>query len=1173
MVKCEKYAFINLLSFTINLLWIQTLSAQESFSFDRINAEDGLSDNQAICIHQDKEGVIWIGTMTGLNRYDGKTLKTFTQSSSDNNTFYNQRIAEIEEDNYGNLWLQGFGGVIQLFNKSTHSIKNFPIDFGEYPKSSNYSLFLHDDGFAVLAFESIGIFVIDVKSEDCKLIGKYTFSAELMELNTNVKGIFASDENNIWLDTQSGPVYLKIDPDSKKGAYELLAKAKLPNSNPSNLHKADSTLYFAVNGKGLGSYKLETKEFELTENIAGISLKNITSISGDNNEIWLSTRDKGILCFSAKTNELLSHSKQYNTKAFAYIHRLIIASDKTVWFRAMNFQGIFRHDPKGKQIDFFPINLEKSKKLEPFNVLTHLEEDNKGNIWMSTRQDGIIYYDRQRETVRKIINDPNNSASLISNRVLSLYIDRGENVWIGTQFGISKTSIKEKQFNTLVPDQTPKFEFDNKIHKVFEDSYGNIWCSTYSNELYIYDQNLKIKHIFSDKNGQSNFVGSGYFSFCEDSKGRLWLGSKRNGLFVLDLKKFHNKLSSAKFTQFLPDASQPFAIHGNEVYDIIEDDNQRIWVALHGGGLDLILEKENQIEFRPYNPHLDLFSPITIDFGRCLMQDKTGKIWYGGVNGLISFLHKDGLPSDVDFYYFDKDNQETVSYNDINSVYQDKEGKIWIGTYGGGLNAFTPETEDFEHYSISDGLANDIIYSCINDEEDNLWVSTKNGLSKYIPGENKFTNYTVSEGLPTNEFCETGPFISNGELFLGTIRGVVHFNPKDLLSSKELPEILLTDILVSNQVLEVNKEGPLTKDINLTEKINLSYDQNNFSISYATNDFQQQGSLQFDYQLDNFDKEWLKGNKNQSITYTNIPPGNYTLKLRLTSGTDEDLYKLKTVKIRIIPPYWRTGWAYLVYILLFVGLVAFSLHLFKRFNTLRNSLKLEREITDFKLKFFTNISHELRTPLTLIINPIKEIFGGDDLDEKDKGLLQIAFHNANNLLKLVNEILDFRKLQTQKASLQVSEKEIVSFFKTICNDFNFVAQQKNIHYEQFHNVSEKHLWFDAEKIEKVIINLLTNAFKFTGAEGKVVVSLFAESDHFSITVEDTGKGFDTDKRNKIFDRFYKAESTNRSFFTQGAGIGLSLVGEFVRIHKGTIDLSSEPDKGSKFIITIPSDKS
>jgi signal transduction histidine kinase/ligand-binding sensor domain-containing protein/DNA-binding NarL/FixJ family response regulator len=1112
--------------------------------------------------------------MTGLNRYDGKNIKTFTQSSSDGKTFYNQRIANIEEDNYGNLWLHGFGGVIQLFNKSSHSIKNFPIDFGEYPKSPNYSLFLHDDGFAVLAFEDIGVFVIDIKTEECKLVGKYPFDNQLLELGTQVRSIYATNTDNIWLDMGSGPVYLKIDPDSKKGEFELLSEVTSSNSSSTTLYRKDFTLYFAVEGKGLIKYNIESKAKELIASIDGIDLTKITSISGNDDKIWISTRDKGFLSFSDKTNKLISHTNQYNNKPLVYIYRLFIASDKSVWFRAINFQGIFRFNPVTDHMDFFPFDLKKSEALRSDHVLTFFEEDSKGNIWMGTRQNGVIYFDRQKDRVRQILNNPNNAESLISNRLLSLCIDRGDNIWIGTQFGISRTNIKEKQFNVLIPDKTPDFEFDNKIHNIFEDSYGNIWCSTYSDEIYVYDQNLNIKHIFSEKNGQTNFVGSGYFRIYEDSKGRLWLGSKGEGLFMLDLKKYHNNLSSAKFRQFLPDASKPYAIHGNEIYDIFEDDKQRIWVALHGGGLELILEKENKVQFMPYNQFLEPFCPITIDFGRCLMQDKNGKIWHGGVNGLVSFLphEKDNMPSAVDFYYFDKNKEQTISYNDVNSVYEDKQGKIWIGTYGGGLNAFNPETEKFDHYTMSDGLSNNIVYATINDRDGNLWISTKNGLSEYITTEDRFVNFTVSEGLPTNEFCETKPFISNGELFFGTIRGIAHFNPADLKLTKALPEIIFTDFLVSNKVLEVNNKGPLTKDINLAKEIKLNYDQNNFSISYATNDFQPSGSQRFVYMLEKFDKEWLKASNNQNITYTNIPAGNYTLKVKLTSGINNKVFKVKELKINVTPPIWRTYWAYLGYFIVSLGLLVFSLNLFRRFNSLRNSLKLEKEITDFKLKFFTNISHELRTPLTLIINPLKEIFGGKELNEKNSGLLQVAYHNANSLLKLVNEILDFRKLQTQKASLHISENEIVSFFKTVTDNFSFVASQKEIHYEQFINVSEKNLWFDPENIEKVIINLLTNAFKFTAAEGKVIVSLFVESEKFSITVEDTGKGFDIENRNKIFNRFYKAESVNRSFFSQGAGIGLSLVEEFVRIHKGSLDVSSEPDKGSKFFISIPGDK-
>ncbi len=1171
MIKGKENTITVLLFLVSNLLFAQMLCAQDSFSFERITTKNGLSDNQAICIHQDKEGFIWIGTMSGLNRYDGKTIRSINKSSSDNTTFYNQRINKIEEDDYGNLWLHGFGGVIQVFNKSTQSIKNFPMDFGEYPKGSNYSLFLHDHGFAVMAFKDIGVFVVDVKTDSYQLLGHYPFDGELLERDTHIKGIFATNTNNIWLDTRSGPVYLKIDPNTKKWEFEILLHAKHPNTSTSNLFQKDFSLFFAVNGKGLVKYDVENKTFYLFEHIAGIDLKNITYISGVEDKIWLSTTNNGLICLSAESGKLISHVDQYNNKPLGYIHRPFIASDYSVWFHAKNFQGFFRFSPISGENIFYPYNLTKSEKFFAFDILAYFEEDTKGNIWIGTRQDGIIYYDKHKRTVKQILNNPNNPASLISNCILTIFTDQRKNIWIGTQYGISTTNIKEKIINTIIPDESPKFEFDNKIHKVFKDSYGNIWCSTLSDKIFVYDKNLKLKYVFFEENGQNNFIGSGYFSFCEDSKGRLWLGSKGSGLFMLDLKKFHDNLHNARFTQFSYNASDEYSINGNNIYDILEDNENRIWIALFGGGLDLVVEKNNQFLFLSYNQFLDRHSPITIDQGRCLMQDRNGKIWYGGVNGLLCFLPQENnnMPVNVDFYYFNKGNKETITYNDINTVYQGKDGKIWIGTYGGGLNAFVPETKKFVHYSITDGLSNNIVYGIIEDRKEDLWISTKNGLSKYNIKKDHFINYTVSEGLPTNEFCETKPLISNVSLFFGTINGIIHFKPEDLDTPKEIPEILFTDLLVSNKVIEVNKEGPLTNDINLAEEIRLNYNQNNFSISYVTNDFQIHDSQKFEYILNGFDDKWYIGNKYQTITYTNIPPGNYTLVLKLTSDIDGEHFHKKELKVIIVPPVWKTNWAYAVYLAILIFIFHFLVQSLRRFNALRNSLRLEKEVTNFKLTFLTNISHELRTPLTLIIQPIKDIFSEHKINDQTRSLLEIASHNADKLLILANEIMDFRRLQTNSEKLNVKENEVVTFFNDTTEDFIYVAKKYDIKYERFINVSEKNFWFDPEKIEKIINNLLTNAFKFTAPKGKVIITLHAESDKFSITVEDTGKGIDLNRHNKIFNRFYNKDS---AFFSQGAGIGLSLVKEFVKLHNGNLDIFSEENIGTKFVVIIPGRK-
>jgi signal transduction histidine kinase/ligand-binding sensor domain-containing protein/DNA-binding response OmpR family regulator len=1173
--KCTKNVNLKVFALLVNILIALPAFSQAPFSFESIDITNGLSDNQALCIHQDKEGFIWIGTMNGLNRFDGRTIKIFSQSLTDNNKLFNQRITKIEEDNYGNLWLDGFGGLIQLFNKKSHSIRNFPIQFGYYPKRSNSAKFLHDDGFAVLAFKDLGVFVIDIKNDNCNVLGSYMFDDEQLKNDTYIKSIYATDANNIWLNTRSGIVYLKIDPNSGKEEFNYLVKTDLENNSISKYYRKDSSLHFDVEGKGLVTYQIETGKIKLLEIIEGIDLRTITCIDGNNDKLWISTRKDGVIGISAENKKLLYHINIYKGKTLGYIAQLFIDSKGAIWFHSANFQGVFRFAPNKNKMDFYPFNFSKSERHNKSKPLLFFSEDRNGNIWIGPRKDGLFYYDRKSNSAIKISNNPQNSKSLISNQLNCICIDRSDNIWIGTEYGISRTSIREKVFGSLRHNKTPDFETDNRTDAIFEDSYGNIWCGKRSGEIYIYDKLLNLKHTFSENNRQSGFKYANCFSFKEDSKGRLWIGSKGEGLFMLDLKKYHNNLENTRFVQFMPNNSNKYSIHGKDIYDIIEDSKQRIWVAMYDGGLDLILDKESGFEFMAYNQFLEPFCPFTIRYGRCLLEDKSGKIWYGGVNGLCNFSvrDKDNSPFNVDFYYFDQKKRNTISYNDIKSLYEESDGTIWIGTYGGGINSFQPDTKKFQQFSTDDGLVNNIVFGIINDSDGNLWISTKNGLSKYNPGKNKFTNFTVADGLQTNEFTEAKPFESNGELFFGDIRGVTYFKSENIKFSEPLPEILFTDLMLANKKLEVSSEGPLKTDINLAKEINLHYNQNSFSISYSTANYRSQGKNRFEYILENFDDEWLQTKNNQDITYTNIQPGNYILRLKLINSFDDNIFKEKILNINITPPYWKTTWAYSIYGLLIISILIFSLQLFRKFNSLRNSLRLEKEITDFKLKFFTNISHELRTPLTLIINPIKELFNETDKNsDKGKGLMEIAFDNANNLLKLVNEILDFRKLQTKNIKLEISEREVVLFFKHITDGFKFVARGKDISYDYFCNVSEKMYWFDAEKTEKIVINLLTNAFKFTAPKGKINVSLFAESEQFSITVEDTGKGFDTDKRDKIFNRFYKAESEHRSFFNQGAGIGLSIVDEFVKLHKGNIDLFSEPGKGTKFIITLPGNK-
>ncbi len=1161
--------------FALLFFFSDLLSAQQPFTFERITTAHGLSDNQAIKIHQDKEGFIWIGTMSGLNRYDGKSIKTLHDDVGKGQSSYNQRIMGIQEDGSGNLWLFSFGGNIQMFNKATHAIQNYPNQFGYYPTSVNSQLFLHEDAFAVMAFNNLGVFVIDTRNNTSQLIGQYLFDEEVIKSGTYINSIFATDRNNIWLTTRSGPIYLQINPQTNESTFHRLALSEAIHDGNAGHFITDSKIYFPSYGKGMVVCDLISGSTEIFDIIEGVDIRYLTHIAGYGDHICVVTNDNSLLIVSNDGKNVLYHINQYKRTSLGTITNLFIDSKETIWFRSINFSGIFQLNPSLNKIDFFPCNFSNSELLSKIHIIIFFYEDSRGNIWIGTRQDGVLFYDKSKNSVTQITNYPNNPGSLISNGVLSILEDGIGDIWIGTQFGISKISRSNSAFKFFSHIDEPSHDFDNKTDALFEDSYGNIWCSSLSGELFVYDSYLNQKHIFSGNNPKHGYKNALVFCFLEDAKGRLWIGSKGEGLFLLDLKEYHDNLHHARFAQYNFNVSEQYSIRSNDIYDIIEDSKNRIWFATYGGGLYLLNESENQKRFISYNQFLDPFCPFSIQFGRCLLEDKAGKIWYGGLSGLCSFSvdDEDFLPHSVSFYYHGKGTPNTISYNDIKSLYEDIAGNIWIGTYGGGLSIYSPSCRLFRHYTVNEGLSSNIVYSTISDHKGNIWISTKNGLSKYNPTRDEFVNFSESDGLPDNEFTEAKPFSSNGLLFFGTIRGVTFFNPDHVNVPNPLPDILFTDLLVSNKVQRVNPDGPLIKDINLAESIRLMHDQNNFSITFSTNDFRNDSKYKFDYKLEHFDKEWVRAFNNHYITYTNIPVGEYVLRVRLTDNSDEQLFNEKTLSVIITPPFWRTNWAYFLYTICIILLFVFAIQLFLKFNALRNSLKLEKEITDFKLRFFTNISHELRTPLTLIINPIKEVICElKNLNEKPSEMLRIALHNANNLMRLVNEILDFRKLQDGRILLRVSENEIVSFFNTVTEDFQFVAEKKDIEYERFINAKEKTYWFDSEKLEKIINNLLTNAFKFTPPKGKVHISLMTEAHQVHLIVENTGGSTDLKKRNKSYSRFYKPELPGQNLFAKGVGLGLSLVEEYVKLHKGKIDFISEPTRGTKVIISFPSGK-
>jgi len=1149
------------ISILLYIIFSSQLYAQSLNNFERINVNDGLSDNHAIDIIQDKDGFIWIATMNGLNRFDGNNYINVIDNLNEIKT-YNKRIDKIVEDDFDNIWIYLFDGSYLVYNKKKHLVKNITFELGISYPNINRNLIFFNKEIAVLTYKDLGVFILDLKNNQ-KVLGKYLFNSEILSKKTIISSVFVEDQNNIYINSDSGLIHLEINSKSKIGKFKYVIDYKI-NSVLNVQHLFSSpNLYIGSSDQGLIKYNLVTDEVSTTKEINGINLLGITSIKFCKDFLILATRKQGILLVNKSVN-LVYHINNYKKETFGLINDIYLEKDRYIWFKSEHKSGLFRFDLTKNQLDFYPASFENNNPISE-SLISFFEIDSNDNIWVGTNNSGVIYFDNKDNKLTQIRNIPSNFKSLIADGILSFFEDKNSNIWIGTKFGISKTNIFPSKVQSIIPKKKPIYQIENKFDAIYTDSYGNMWFGSNLGDIYIYDKNHNFKFKF--KISKKPLVES----FLEDSKGRLWIGTKGEGLLMIDLKKYKNNFPQMKIIPFNDSNSDEY-LACSEIYDIAEDKEGRVWFASYGEGLHVLVADNDKFNFIDYSKYLAKELPLQIDYGRCLLIDKDSNIWFGGLNGLCRFRineNKDILPEKVVFYKRDIRNNNALNYSDIGYLYQDKSSRIWIGTNGGGLYLYQQNSNNFINYNIKDGLANNTVCSIIEDNNYNLWISTKNGLTEFNYETGAFLNFTMEDGLPSNEFTESKSFKKNETLYFGTTKGIAYLNPKDLINeTNSKTRILFTELHISNVTINVDKDGPLPEDINSIKELNLKYNENNFSLNFSTDDFKLKTQKSIEYKLENFDVNWLK-RSNGNITYTNIPPGDYQLNLRIKNK----LKTIKSLKIKITPPFWKSKLAYFIYALLVLFTTYISIVIFKKIINLQNSLRLEKNITDFKLKFFTNISHELRTPLTLIINPIREIINDKRLENtRGEKLINIAHQNAQNLLRLVNEVLDFRKLQTKNVQLEVAETDIITFFNKITDNFRYVANKKNINFKTNLKTVKAYYWFDPEKLEKVIMNLLTNAFKFTPSNGFITVNLNADLSNFEITVIDSGEGFEFKQDDKIFNRFYKEQDAIKSFFAKGYGIGLSIVEEYVTLHRGEINLNSKIGEGTTFTVKISGEK-
>jgi len=619
---------------------------------------------------------------------------------------------------------------------------------------------------------------------------------------------------------------------------------------------------------------------------------------------------------------------------------------------------------------------------------------------------------------------------------------------------------------------------------------------------------------------------------------------------------------------YLNSPNNPNSLIDNRIWSLLLDEKKNIWIGTFKG--------------------LDKFDPITKKFSHFtsisgnqpvywLSEDASHNLWIGGEEELVVFNSKSG--------------SVTRFKEHCRSVCEDSKGRIWITTLDKGLALYNKTKGDFTFYDESDGLADNQALCVKEDNLGRLWISTGNGLSKFDPEKGTFHNFNKGDGLQNNQFSYGASYKSEkGELLFGGIAGFNIFNPLNVKDNNFASPLVFTDFKIFNHSVPISKDGKgiLKASISEVNHIELPFDQNVFTVDFAALDFSMSKKNKYEYMLEGFEKRWNESGTQHSATYTNLNPGNYVLKVKASNNDNEWSAKSADLFINVLPPFWKTWW-FKTIIILFIFFIMFLLIVFLTNRTrLKHELVFERlrsnkmhELDMMKLRFFTNISHEIRTPLTLILGPLEKMINTDISKHEIKNYLEIMHRNTKQLLKLINQLLDYRKLESGNLKIELSKADIISFTKEIVHTFDSLANEKGITLKFNTNESEIWVWFDPDKLEKIINNLISNAIKFTNTEGTIWVSLLAMNSNaedpdekqynkriIEITVRDNGIGIPVSNLNKIFNRFFQGADPGNN---TGTGIGLALTRELVKLHNGQIFVESKSGKGAKFTVRLPFD--
>ncbi|MBC7888484.1 MAG: response regulator [Ferruginibacter sp.] len=1147
-----------------------TSRGQVKVKMEHYSTEDGLSHNNVTSIIKTSDGFMWFGTWDGINRFDGHNFITYKSHPGDSSGLKTNRIDRIVEDRSGFLWLRPYDNQIYRFDKKTGKL----LSIADLLATANITNIKFDKvipsigGQVWLTTLDQGVFcVINAAGESPELKRYAAGMPQGQQLPSDIIRFLYEDQlHNVWVGTAKGLCCLSA---ATGGVYKnRTTGVEVFNGRVFTcVAEGPEKIWFGTNTGELVFYEKSSMLFN-SKKISANQL-NAVHLSKKSDVLYVSTSAREIITLHI-SNLTMNRSVMPGKAAFYSMYE-----DKSgqLWIEPEK-DGIIKYDPASKSFKYF--FQENDATLNYPVKLYGVFEDNQNRVWVSMTGGGFGYYNPAKDAVEYFYNKPGSADRRFSNIVGVRYFDPAGILWFtSSDRGIEKIIFQQKDLDPELMVQVTSNKTDNDVRGIYNDRKNRIWLASKSGKVYMQDTDGKrITNFFV--NEPAGGIG-GVYTILQDRNGDIWLGTKGNGLFKA--VPVDSNATKYTLTQYRSDKNDIYSLSSNLIYSLLEDKRGRIWVGTFENGLNMMVKTGDKLTFINANNDLKNYPTASAGKIRHLQLDVNGKLWIATTNGLLIADVNPPAYRDYQFIPYRKTpgDKTSLSNNDLQFIFRDAKNRMWISTSGGGLNETILHNKglQFKVFTRQDGLPSDYILSIVEDKIGNLWMGTENGLCKFNPDKNLFRNYDSYDGLMKAGFSEaSGIRLHNDNLLFGTVNGYVIFNPSTVSSQKLRANMVFTNLQVNNKDVPVGADGsPLQVDINNTGKIELRYNENIISIDFTILDYISNDKQTFTYRLKGFDKDWNNVVNQHRATYTNLPYGEYVFEVKSLS---EDLYEkrpVKTLAITILPPPWKTWWAYLIYVIV-IGTILF----FIRRNALamlrlRNKIAVEQKLAVLKLSFFTNVSHELRTPLTLIVSPLEQLSRMEPLTHEGRSLVATAQKNAGRMVRFINQLLDLRKVQSGKATLRISRVDIVGFVKGICDHFTQAARSRQIQFDIIEGPQELFAWVDVEKLDVVIYNLLSNALKFT-PEGKAIrinIRTAQEESAFLIEVYDQGPGVTEEKLEDIFELFHE-EETNTRRQLKGTGIGLALSRELVNLHGGSIRAMNNKDGGLSVIVKMKTGK-